>query len=87
MFVERLRKSVKYEPGYFPAFESVTVTRESVMPYMSWTTNPDRIRAGTSQHLMRQPVMLLTGKLQREHQQRFHVTHSGCCSNEGGHFY
>jgi len=45
MFVDRLWKSVKYERAYFYAYDSVTEARTSIMQYMGWSTDPDRIRA------------------------------------------
>ena len=36
VFVERLRKSVKYERVYSHAYDSVTIARASIMQYMDW---------------------------------------------------
>ena len=36
VFVERLRKSVKYERVYLHAYDSVTEARRSIMQYMDW---------------------------------------------------
>jgi putative transposase len=53
MFVERLRKQVKYEQVYLRAYDSVPEARASIMQYTDWYTDLGSHSSWAGKHLMR----------------------------------